>query len=141
MSEKKKQYWTADAILSANADINMVLGEKGNGKSYDIKYRFIKQAYENNEKFAYFCRYKEDIRHNIENRIPAFKIVFFLFIKQKEAPIKKPTKVLSSSEKEYEKHIIKISQFHLLPKEAKKQDTMPKKTVSRILFRLANSLQ
>lgn len=62
MSEKKKQYWNADAILSANADINMVLGEKGNGKSYDIKYRFIKQAYENNEKFAYFRRYKEDIR-------------------------------------------------------------------------------
>ena len=62
MAEKKKQYWTADAILSANADINMVLGEKGNGKSYDIKYRFLKRAYETGEKFAYFRRYKEDIR-------------------------------------------------------------------------------
>lgn len=62
MSEKKKKYWSADAILSTNADIMMVLGEKGNGKSYDIKYRFIKRAYEKNEKFAYFRRYKEDIR-------------------------------------------------------------------------------
>ena len=62
MAEKKKQYWTADAILSANADINMVLGEKGNGKSYDIKYRFLKRAYETGEKFAYFRRYKEDIK-------------------------------------------------------------------------------
>lgn len=62
MSEKKKQYWTADAILSAKADINMVLGEKGNGKSYDIKYRFIKRAYETGEKFAYFRRYKDDIK-------------------------------------------------------------------------------
>lgn len=62
MSEKKKQYWTADAILGAKADINMVLGEKGNGKSYDIKYRFIKRAYETGEKFAYFRRYKDDIK-------------------------------------------------------------------------------
>ena len=51
MSEKKKQYWTADAILSTKADINMVLGEKGNGKSYDIKYRFAGDL---------FCLFRKD---------------------------------------------------------------------------------
>lgn len=58
----EKQYWSADAILSTKSDINMVLGEKGNGKSYDIKKRLIKNFLENGKKFAYFRRYKEDIR-------------------------------------------------------------------------------
>lgn len=58
----KKQYWSDDEILKTGADILMVLGEKGNGKSYKVKLRLIKNFLETGKKFAYFRRYKEDIR-------------------------------------------------------------------------------
>lgn len=60
MSEKK--YWSASEILKTKADICMVLGEKGNGKSYDIKLRLLKNFIDNGKKFAYFRRYREDIK-------------------------------------------------------------------------------
>lgn len=62
MAEKKKNYWSAAEILKTGADICMVLGEKGNGKSYDIKVRLIKNFLETGKKFAYFRRYKDDIK-------------------------------------------------------------------------------
>ena len=42
----KKQYWNDEEILKTGADILMVLGEKGNGKSYKVKLRLIKNFLE-----------------------------------------------------------------------------------------------
>ena len=65
----KKQYWTPEAINNIkgkdgkNCRIKIVLGQKGNGKSFSIKYQILKEAFENPEtnKFAYFRLFKNDI--------------------------------------------------------------------------------
>ena len=60
---KQKKYWTPDEILKTKPTYAMVLGEKGNGKSYAIKMHVLKQFFEKGEKFALFRTLKEDLKN------------------------------------------------------------------------------
>lgn len=58
MSEK---YYSLDNILKLNTLYNILFGERSNGKSFAVKYRAIKCAYENDmQKFIYLRRWRED---------------------------------------------------------------------------------
>lgn len=61
MPNKTKKYYTLDAILAKKARYNVLFGERSNGKSYAVKLRCIKRYFENNEKFVYMRRWREDL--------------------------------------------------------------------------------
>lgn len=59
-----KKYYRLDNILKLNARWMMIYGMRANGKSYAVKERVLKQAYENGKKFVYLRRWSEDIKVN-----------------------------------------------------------------------------
>lgn len=66
-------YFTLDKILSYNALISIILGERGVGKSYDSKIfvanRFIKKG----KQFVYLRRYKTELKQAMmKNKTPTF---------------------------------------------------------------------
>lgn len=66
----KQKFYNVNKIDKLNAQYNIVLGERSNGKSYAIKHLCIKQAYENPEtcKFIYLRRWDVEIKMaNIES--------------------------------------------------------------------------
>lgn len=58
----KDNYINFDNILSYGALINMVVGERGCGKSYGAKKWCIKRFLKKGEKFLYIKRYKSDLK-------------------------------------------------------------------------------
>ena len=58
----KIKYYNISNMLKTNADYMMLLGQRANGKSYQAKTTVLKNAYENNRKFIYLRRWKEDIK-------------------------------------------------------------------------------
>lgn len=60
----KKKYYRLDTILTHNADYNILLGERTNGKSFAVKEYCLIKAYEENEGFAYLRRWQEDVKND-----------------------------------------------------------------------------
>ena len=58
----KIKYYNISNMLKTNADYMILLGQRSNGKSYQAKLTVLKNAYENNRKFIYLRRWKEDIK-------------------------------------------------------------------------------
>lgn len=60
---KKRSYYTLDEILKHDAQINIIIGQKGNGKSYAVKkQRIIENVIRNGRKLAYIRRYGVDVK-------------------------------------------------------------------------------
>ena len=63
---KKKEYYNIKNLLSTNAQYLMLLGERANGKSYQVKKTVLERAYrgieENTGLFVYLRRWREDIK-------------------------------------------------------------------------------
>ena len=57
----KKKYYNLKPILSKNADYNIIIGERSNGKTYGVLKHCIERYQTNKEKFVYIRRWKEDI--------------------------------------------------------------------------------
>lgn len=57
----KKHYYSLKKILSYNADYNLIIGERSNGKTYSVLKYCIEQYKKNGDKFVYLRRWKEDI--------------------------------------------------------------------------------
>ena len=60
----KKHYWTVDAILKVGAQINLVVGMKGNGKSFAVKKYLLEQVFADPEhnRFAYFRKFELEVK-------------------------------------------------------------------------------
>ena len=58
----KKTYYDITNILMTKAQYMILLGQRSNGKSYQAKLTVLKNAYENERKFVYLRRWKEDIK-------------------------------------------------------------------------------
>lgn len=58
----KLSYYSYDKILSLNATYNMILGPRGDGKTYGAKKKATKDALEKGELFIYLRRYKEEVK-------------------------------------------------------------------------------
>lgn len=57
-NQKKKKYYSLDAILKHDAQYYIILGGKGNGKSFAVKNKALEDAYKHdNAKFFYMRRY------------------------------------------------------------------------------------
>lgn len=66
MGEKK--YYSLKKISELNADYNILLGQKSNGKSYAVKDYILRDAIKDGRQFAYVRRWREDIKGaNIEH--------------------------------------------------------------------------
>lgn len=63
MSNKKQIHYNMDNLIKKNALYNMIIGERANGKSYQVKYKKAIQPFlDNKEKFVYMRRFKEEIK-------------------------------------------------------------------------------
>ena len=66
-------YFTLQKILSYNALINIILGERGVGKSYDSKKFVAKRFINKNKQFVYLRRYKTELKQAMmKNGTPIF---------------------------------------------------------------------
>ena len=61
MSIDKSIYYNIDKLLSYSAIINIGIGGRGIGKTYQVKKHLLKKYRENGEQFLYVRRYKEEL--------------------------------------------------------------------------------
>lgn len=62
MPKKRKNYYSVAEILKADAQYNIIYGQKGNGKSYAIQEHCIKDFIDNGKRCIYMRRYANDIK-------------------------------------------------------------------------------
>lgn len=71
MEEMKmfNKYYSLKKILSKNADYNIIIGERSNGKTYACLKYAIENLVENGSQFAYIRRWAEDVRGNRASQV------------------------------------------------------------------------
>lgn len=62
MAKKIKSYYNYGPLLSHNAQINLVMGARGTGKSYGAKKLAMRRFIEKGEEFIYLRRYKTELK-------------------------------------------------------------------------------
>ena len=60
----KKQYYDISNLLKTNASYMMLLGQRANGKSYQVKKTVLEAAYHHDKLFVYLRRWERDITQN-----------------------------------------------------------------------------
>lgn len=106
MSKEKKQiidesmFWSARKTLTHNMLINVIVGNRGGGKTYGAKQWAIENFMKNKEQFGYIRRYKDDLREpmkqffkDIEGRYPDYefkvdKNYFYIRLKPEDENVK-----------------------------------------------------
>ena len=63
----KKRYYRLEKLLSKEAQYNILLGMRANGKSFAVKEFALTNAYHDKGKFIYMRRYREDVKTNDVN--------------------------------------------------------------------------
>ena len=58
----KRNYYNISNLLNTKAQWLMLLGQRANGKSYQVKKTVLEDAYNNKGKFVYLRRYRADIK-------------------------------------------------------------------------------
>ena len=58
-------YYTLQRVLSFNALINFIIGERGCGKSYSAKKHVINRFIKKGEEFVYLRRYKTELKSSV----------------------------------------------------------------------------
>ena len=64
---KKDFYYSLQKVLSYNALLNLIIGERGVGKTYSSKVFVINRFLKKNRKFAYIRRYETDLDASVGN--------------------------------------------------------------------------
>lgn len=65
---KRKKYYKIDNLLKTDAEYMLLYGMRANGKSYQVKWTVLSDAYQNGSTFVYLRRWKEDIKqHYVES--------------------------------------------------------------------------
>lgn len=62
---QKKQYYDITNLLSTNAQYMILLGQRANGKSYQVKKTLIENAYAGNGKFVYIRRWDREVKASV----------------------------------------------------------------------------
>ena len=60
----KKQYYDITNLLKTNASYLMLLGQRANGKSYQVKKTVLEAAYHHDKLFIYLRRWERDIKQD-----------------------------------------------------------------------------
>ena len=86
---ERVRFYDYGAVLSRNAVFNVVIGPRGDGKTYGAKQLAIKNAIKKGEQFILLRRYStelgtrvsffDDIAHNIQKEFPGY-IILRLFL-------------------------------------------------------------
>lgn len=58
----RKKYWNTTQIDKTKAEYRILLGERGNGKSYAVKKKVLEKACNSDSEFIYMRRYGEDLK-------------------------------------------------------------------------------
>lgn len=58
----ESDYWHGDKLLRTDSDINMVIGQRGNGKSFWVAEYCLKQYEKHKRKFIYLRRWDTDLK-------------------------------------------------------------------------------
>ena len=58
----KIRYWNINPILSTKSDINLIIGQRSNGKTYGVCKYFLQQYKKTKKRFVYIRRWDEDIK-------------------------------------------------------------------------------
>lgn len=58
----KKKYYDITNLFNTGAQYMMLLGQRANGKSYQVKHKVIEEFLENGSKFIYLRRWQRDIK-------------------------------------------------------------------------------
>lgn len=58
-------FWNCKNAIESKAQYKLIIGERGNGKSYSLKLNAINRFLKYNEEFIYLRRYKEDIKNTL----------------------------------------------------------------------------
>lgn len=66
-------YYNYNKILSYNAFINILIGERGVGKTYGASKMCVNKFIKKNEQFAYIRRYKSDLKEGSSSFFEALK--------------------------------------------------------------------
>lgn len=73
---KKSVYWLINKILATKADFMLVIGQRGNGKTFGVLKYFLKQYKKSKKRFAYLRRWDEDIKaYRMEQLFAPFRNV------------------------------------------------------------------
>ena len=59
---KKSIYWNILPILGLKADFNLIIGQRGNGKTYGVLKRFLENYKKTKKRFCYIRRWAEDVK-------------------------------------------------------------------------------
>lgn len=60
--KNKQRYYRLNRILEHDAEYNILLGERSNGKSYAVKERLLTKAFDNGNKFIYLRRWQLEVK-------------------------------------------------------------------------------
>lgn len=63
----KQKFYNNKKILEKDANYNILLGERSNGKSYCIKEYCVRNAFQGKGKFIYLRRYRDDVKESLVN--------------------------------------------------------------------------
>ena len=58
----KTIYWNIQKILQTRSDFNLVIGQRGNGKTFGVLKYFLQQYKKTKKRFCYIRRWEEDIK-------------------------------------------------------------------------------
>ena len=73
---KKSIYWNIQKILNTKADFNLVIGQRGNGKTFGVLKYFLQVYKKTKKRFCYVRRWEEDIKaHKMELLFTPFRDV------------------------------------------------------------------
>ena len=73
---KKSVYWLINKILATKADFMLVIGQRGNGKTFGVLKYFLEQYKKSGKRFAYLRRWDEDIKaYRMEQLFAPFRNV------------------------------------------------------------------
>lgn len=73
---KKSVYWLINKILATKADFMLVIGQRGNGKTFGVLKYFLEQYKKSGKRFAYIRRWDEDIKaYRMEQLFAPFRNV------------------------------------------------------------------
>ena len=73
---KKSIYWNIQKILNTKSDFNLVIGQRGNGKTFGVLKYFLQVYKKTKKRFCYVRRWEEDIKaHKMELLFTPFRSV------------------------------------------------------------------
>ncbi|MBQ1551530.1 MAG: phage DNA encapsidation protein [Bacilli bacterium] len=63
----KSIFYNPDHVISYNAVLNLIIGERGVGKTYGFKVKALKRFLNKNKQFVYIRRYETDLSESVGN--------------------------------------------------------------------------